>query len=177
MAKVPWPDDDSDSWDTLHLGGVEFPGVAKVDVDLEEEIDVKKPKGGNGASLTRQGDMPAKLAITLRVWEPGQFGLLQDLLPTIRPKVTSAKDRKALAIKHPKCLMWGIESIAIQKIKDHSGGEGGTYYELSFDCVELMKDAARKKKATKTDKIPQFDNVLVPKPAPPAPPSKTENHP
>ena len=66
MESVPWPDENPDAWNVCELGGLDMPGLANVKVRLSEELDIKKPKGGHGATITHQGYNPARVTITLR---------------------------------------------------------------------------------------------------------------
>lgn len=184
---VPWPDEAPELWNTLSLGGVALPGLAKVDVRVSQEIEVKKPKGKHGATETRQGYNPADVKIRLRFWEPEQFTQFQTVLAKLWPEVAaSKKDGQPgkvdgpVKIDHPKTRLWNITAIQIKSIDDKNGDSPGGFYDIDLDCIKYYPPP--KVNATKTDKktLDAFagKNALDKGgPTPPTKPSVTGNHP
>jgi hypothetical protein len=157
---VPWPDEAPEQWNRCELGGLELPGLAKVDIDLSEKLDVKKPQGGHGATITRDGYEPAKVSITLRMWEPAQFDEFQAIVPLLRPRVGGGRSPAPLAILHPKADLWGVKAVVLERISDRNG-DRGDLYDVSFECIEHFPPP--KTTATKTDKstIGDFRNAIA----------------
>lgn len=182
MATVPWLDDAPELWNTCELGGITLPGLCKVDVSLSQEVDVKKPKGKHGATLTRQGYNPAKVKVRVRVWEAEQFDELQVAIANVWPASLTRKKNAPtmkvdgpISIEHPKTRLWGIRGVTILGIEDNNGDRGDVY-EVTFDCIEFYPSP--KTTATKTDKkqLPTYDNSARQPDAPPKP-SATGNTP
>jgi hypothetical protein len=158
-AKIPWPDDNPAAWNRCELGGLDMPGLALVKVRLSEELDIKKPKGAHGATITRQGYNPAKVTILLRMWEAEQFEAFQDVVVPLRPKVGGGRSAEPLSIVHPRAALWGIQAVSILSIDD--SGDRGDRYDVTFECVEHFPPP-KNVVATKTDSraAPPRDNVL-----------------
>ena len=163
---VPWPDEAPELWNTCELGGIELPGIAKVDVHPSQEVDVKKPKGRHGATVTRHGYNPAKVKIRVRCTDAAQFADLQVVIANVWPASLARKKNAQPAqvdgpipISHPKAQLWGITGVTILSIDDTSG-ERGDIYELTFDCLEYYPPP--KVTATKTDTktLPTYNNAI-----------------
>jgi hypothetical protein len=165
----PWPDDAPHEWDRCELGRLELPGLVRVRVRMSQEIDVKKPKGAHGATTTLQGINPARVTITLRMWNAEQFRTFQAVVVPLRSKVGKGDEKGAVDIEHPKTKMWGIRAVLIQEIDDDAG-EQGDLYDVTFDCIEHRPSSATN--ATKTPKAPDTlgasDPNAIRKPDPPS---------
>jgi hypothetical protein len=138
VTAIPWPQNSPRIWNTCVLGGKTLPGLCRVQISLAVKLDVKDPAGGAAAGMTYQGEPPAKVGITCRVWTPEQWVLLQQVLPALRVRVArKAGAAEPLQIVHPKATLWGIRAVSIQNIVDDNGGDRwGDVYELKFDCLE-----------------------------------------
>lgn len=180
---IPWLDDAPDAWNTVKLGGLAVPGIARVGVKPSQEVEIKKPKGKHVGSTTRQGYNAARVTIKVTVWTPEQFAELRTLIASIWPAARAmkqagepAKVDGPIPVSHPKTQLWGINAITLLDIEDPEN-DTGDRYELTLSCVEYLPPP--KKSATKTDTkhLPDFEDEFS-KPAPaPAKPSTTENTP
>ncbi len=143
---IPWPDRAPSKWDTVVLGGVALPGIGTVAVKLSNELDVKKPKGGAGASVTAQGPEAATVTITLAFHSAEHLAEWQDAVKVLRPKkdVVSAKK-----IVHPKTQIYSIDAVLVQTIDDEDNKRGDTY-TVKIHCVEFT--GTPKGAQTKTEK-------------------------
>ncbi len=175
-AIVRWPGDDAEAWNRCELDGLEVPGLAIVKVKLSDELDIKKPKGLHGATITRQGRNPAKVSILVRMWEPEQFAAFQAIVVPLRPKVGRGNESSPVHIIHPKTMLWGIDKVIIQEIDD-SNGERGDLYDVTFDCIEHFPPP-KNVPATKTDtKLKTYENSVRSTAPPVAKPSATSSGP
>ena len=69
------PLDHPDLFDHIVIAGVTSPGVASVTgASRAYDWDVKKGKGASGATVTFQGEPPAKFKVSLKLWRPEHFG-------------------------------------------------------------------------------------------------------
>lgn len=157
---VPWISaNNGRAWGTLKLGGLTMPGLVKVGVELSEEIEIKKPKGAIGATTTYQGREPASVQIVVTLYDShgdtgaAQLAEMEKMIAVVRPKVTKdpKKASSALSIEHPKCTMWGISSVTVQKISDPPD-DNAQMKTITFSCVEFKPPPAGAKPATKTEK-------------------------
>jgi hypothetical protein len=151
-----WNDASSDdSWDTLFLAGQFMPGVAKVDVSVKSELDIKKPKGGKGATITDNGDPPCTLKIMLQLTTQSELNALAQMLPLLRPKAKNSV-RPPVEIQHPNANFWGITSIIIESIDSPqpSAVDGWT---ISMSAVQWMPGPKSVAKKAAAPKRPQSD--------------------
>ncbi len=157
---IPWLSDNGGKpWNSGTLGGVSLPGIVSVGVTCSDEVEVKKPKGINGASTTFQGREPAEIEIVLSLHDDGegsgaaQFAALQKLLDVVRPRVTkdAKKASSALAFVHPKADLYRIAAVICRKISDPPDTEADRK-KISLSCVEFIPPVKGGASATKTEK-------------------------
>lgn len=178
MAGIPWPHDDPGAWNTCELAGIALPGLAHVKVKLSEELEVKKPKGGHGATITRQGYALSDVTIVLRMWTAAQWEEWQGTVKSLRPAPKSGDGTGArpVAITHAKANAYGIRAISIKEITDDAAAEGFTgLYEVTLACVEHAPPP--KVTATKTDSNSNLEQNFEQPFQKPAKPSTTGNRP
>jgi hypothetical protein len=143
----------SEDWDVLRLGGQVVPGIARVDVDLGSGLDVKKPKGGSGATIHDQGTPPATLKITVELHHEGmgQQNEVEEfqskIIPLLRPRSRNGA-RDPLEIQHPQAALWGVHVVTIGDISSPMPGRGGTYI-VSFTAIEWAPAPVKTKQAKK----------------------------
>lgn len=133
-----WTDDDGD-WDTLILGGTVWPGIWELSGDgVSRDIDVKKSKGSDTATLKDEGYQNAKFTATGTIWTAEQFSELQAILPEIHPR-RKGGDRQALQIVHPAANLLGIDSVYLKGIKMPAldGPKGGPM-TIVLDLIEWV---------------------------------------
>jgi hypothetical protein len=117
MAVPSWIAD-PDSWDTLHLGKWQLPGIASVKIKRSRKVDKKEGKDSGGATSTVKGPSVADLDIEILIWDPAtiddDMAALEDFLNENDPRngVTS----QPLDIAHPKAELRRVASILIEDI-------------------------------------------------------------
>lgn len=131
----PW-NEDAKSWDTIEIAGKVWPGIATVDVVRANKWDTKKTKGTHGGEREFNGADLAKVKIQIRCWTTAQMFELNELLPTIEPKVGKEKP-DSVTISHPisimrQCLLVTIDQVSGPKISDG-------IVTLDIDCTEYLK--------------------------------------
>jgi hypothetical protein len=157
---IPPPWVASDDWDTLSLGTHRLPGIVQVDVAVSDEMDVKKPQGGNGATTTRKGENPAKGTIRIQIQNDDQWADWVDVLPQIWPRNNTRRTATPYQVDHPKFALYGIDAINISDIKDGTQKTGDSYVVV-LEWTEHRPPPKNAKTAVTTKKIPEFTNILA----------------
>lgn len=125
----PWAEF-SDVWDTLYLGGKEWPGIAKVTVTRANKWDEKKAKGSNNADRTYTGTEPAKVKIELRFWNAAdQYDVLvSECLPIVEPE-DEKKRKDPLDISHAVTQARKVAKVTIDSVSgpDDNGDQTWTF--------------------------------------------------
>jgi hypothetical protein len=157
ISSVPWPDVAPTPWNTVIVDGVSLPGVATVDVQLKEEIDVKKPVGATGATTTYQGRNPMKVVIELFMWESAQLDAWARVFPQLfpAPKKGTAGSRK---IVHPKLAIYGIGAVVFESLKDPPNNKGDQY-KVTLEAVQFLPPS--KSGGTKTKTLEPRQQILA----------------
>lgn len=147
------PDSD-DSWDVCILGGKFLPGVARVRVNLQSDLDTKKPKGAKQASIADKGDKPSKIEIELVLEDDEDLDMLDAQLVNLRPRSKGA-GREPLEIVHPNPNFWGITAVTVDDVDaPHPDPVDGWVIKIS--CLEwapepIKIDPSKAKKKPKGD--------------------------
>jgi hypothetical protein len=142
------------AWNTVQLGDVVLPGVCMVSgFDAGQDVDVKKQKGSDGATLEDNGKDPAEGKIEILITE-ALWPAWQKIIPRIHPRAPGAS-RAPREIIHPKPNILGIRDVYVKKI----GIEGPTArggMKIVLDVIEWFpKPKAVKKAAGKPDTAAQ----------------------
>lgn len=133
-------------WDYVILGGYICPGIARVTVKVGSGLDVQKPKGNKGATITDNGDPPLGVTIEIEL-QPDEFGtFVQYILPTLRPPGRNG-GRAPLKVGHPLLAAVNIDSIVVGPF-DLKQPKSGETMKISLDCHQHM-DAPRPVKVKK----------------------------
>lgn len=111
-----WDDGSNNEWDALVLGQTRFPGLATVTGSVSRKVDAKKAPGSDGATLTDQGYEPAKIEITIRVWDREQWDRLISAIGAVHPRRAGGV-RQPLDIAHPAANALGVRSVYVTDIK------------------------------------------------------------
>lgn len=128
-------------YDVVIVGGIVSPGVAKLSGFARAyEWDVKKGKGSAGATITAQGEAPAKGTITLSLWESGlgpngrdhfaEWDTLRQLLAQPSGKTVTAHD-----VFHPYLQDIGVTSIVVEELGSLEP-KGGGLFDVSIKVLE-----------------------------------------
>ena len=127
------------AWDSLNLGGEDWPGVCEISgAGVSRKIDIKKQAGTDGSTMTDEGYQPARLTISITIHNWDQWDRMQELMPTVHPRKKGGT-RTPLSIAHPQANFLGITQIYIDKIgipKKPSAGDG--LLTLSMSAVEWV---------------------------------------
>ena len=146
-------------WDYLTIGGIKTPGVAKVHVEKERDLDVKKPLGKHHARITSYGAKVAEVQIEIMIWTPEQFRQLTLLWGTTFDLVKKAESfastvaaapfgkllggtlvqeavHHAFDVAHPVLTYNGVRSIVIKKLKGPEEGPIPRSRMFTIDAVE-----------------------------------------
>ena len=114
-ATIPFWLDCPTIYDTCMLGGILLPGLAQVTGSDGRELDIKKAKGVNGATITDNGSDVEDVNIVLTIWTRAQWKAFQAIVPQINPSNTKTK-KSPKDIVHPILNLFEIRRVYIQKI-------------------------------------------------------------
>jgi hypothetical protein len=145
-----------DAWDTVILGGMFMPGVARVSVKIDSDLDTKKPKGAKLASIHDKGDKPSRVEIELILEDDEDLDLLEAQLVNLRPRSRGA-GRGPVEIQHPNPNFWGITAVTVDNVDaPHPDPVDG--WRIQISCLEwapepiaVMKGKGKEKPKGDTD--------------------------
>lgn len=165
-AQPFWVDEggEENAWNFCWLGDDLLPGIADVEVTKSRAVDVKKPKGGDGATLSDDGYEPAKVTIKLRIYTKEQWYAYQELYPRIDPQRAGGL-RTPLRIINPEPNGRGIDTVYVQSISGSTPQRGGVKTE-TLECLQWFP-APKPAKGKQTPPAPdpsQFGPPPPPKP-------------
>src|SRR5689334_1491550 len=106
MGVPSWldPEDggDVDAWDRLEIGGVVFEDtVVEIEGTIENEWDVAKAAGNDGAPAKNKGYAVMRPKVTWTLYNEDHFELYQQLLANIQPK-PGKKSAPIVEVVHPQ---------------------------------------------------------------------------
>lgn len=153
MAVPDWYTDES--WDTLFLGGVQVPGVVKVNVKLGSGLDIQKPKGWKKATIKDDGAPPIELSIRVEMNAGELINFQEDIIPLIRTRSKKGA-RDPLEIEHPQAQLWGVDVVTIGDIDAPTPEEGGSYI-LTMQAIEWYPAPVEPKKPSENPKGKEKD--------------------
>lgn len=159
-ALIPFWENTEDPlvWDTVEIAGKKFPGVATIrGPGLKRKIDVKKPKGSDGASLKDEGIEPAKLEITLLIWNRFFWEQLQGLIPIITPRKKGGA-RRPTTIVHPLTRLLNITNIYIDGIPIPEHDKQNGFLRVKFTAIEWFPAPKPVRKAAGSGGSNKADN-------------------
>ena len=138
-------------WDTAWMAGKRLPGLCEVANGLTEiGIDLKKPDGRDGSTITVKGYKPGKFEISCTTWTETQWNELQAIIAVIwrRPHKGSKIASLAYDVSHPALQLLGVHSCVVQAVTYPQPGKFEGSKVVQFKCLENVP--AGKKSATKT---------------------------
>ena len=125
---------DGTAWNSVILGSSFLPGIAVVTCSVARDVDAKKTKGQDGATLEDNGVEPAEIGIELTLPRRDDWELWQQVLPDIHPRRPGGP-RTPLEIVHPAPNMLGIRNIYVKEIiPEPPTAKGGM--KVTLRCVE-----------------------------------------
>jgi hypothetical protein len=144
-AAPPFWNDDPTSWDTVVIGGVTLPGLARIEgLELASKWDVKEAPGSDGATETYQGYTPAAFQIVLRMWERDQWLAFLKLATRFRPR-PGKNTPDPVDVVHPELAVWGISRAIVRKLKPKKSTD---FYDVAFDMLEYFPQPKKSVTAT-----------------------------
>ena len=135
-------------WDTLVLGGVSWPGLAKVTVSRANKWDEKKAKGENSAEREYTGTEPANVKIVVRIWDVYQYQeLLSECLPIVEPDEGNTR-KDPLDISHAVTIARKVGQVTIDSVSGPDDN-GDQTWSFSVDATEYRAPTPIKQGAPK----------------------------
>ena len=125
------PDYSANPWEQLRLNDKLVPGKSFVKCVPRIKLKANKTVGRDGGPTIEEGHEAAAVTITITIWTPSQWNILQDLMRELwrRPGEPMPSDptKKAIAIEARACEQWGVTSILIESPESlEPGPEHGT---------------------------------------------------
>jgi hypothetical protein len=114
-AAIPFWDDITATWDKVRLGDTTLPGICSVGGSVKRDVEVKKSKGSDGATIKDNGYRPAPVSITWRIYTEEQWRQAQAFLPQIHPR-DKGGERRPVAIGHPAPNFLGVDVVYVKEI-------------------------------------------------------------
>ncbi len=142
MPALTNPIIDPQGCDTVTIGGVVSPGLAKInEFKTKREFDIKKGKGTFGATITFVGRPPSTGSITFYLWEAAHF----DAWSTFRDQFKFDPTKKAIQaidIFHPSLSEIDMNSFVCEGISAWKH-EGKGLYSIDVDLLEYFPPPAK----------------------------------
>jgi len=142
----PVPMDNPELYYRATIGGVLTPGaIAKGGITgwgLETDIEVKKGKGANDATLTDTGDKPPTGTIKIQLWrrgegdDPNDFDDWQAFFLMLR---AARKAKKALDIVHPIINLQEVRSVLVKNIGALTDAGAGLW-TVELELIKWVPD-------------------------------------
>lgn len=125
-----------DPWDTIYFAGKRFPGIARVRTKKSRRVDVKEPRGQDGATMTSTGYKPAEIDITLSIWTQDQLSQLQKQMQIILPAAGAKGTITAVTVYYPALAVLGIGSIFIFDVDALEPSSPKGMWSMKIHCRE-----------------------------------------
>jgi hypothetical protein len=142
-------DSDAAAWYTCQLGEFILPGISTLDgFDREQDVDEKKSKGKDGATLEDNGRVLAKGRVICEI-TAGQYPVMLGIMRELDPQKPGGV-RTPRTIVHPHANEVGVTQIYVKKISRSAPTAAGGR-TVTFDCIEWTpqpkKTNAKKKES------------------------------
>jgi hypothetical protein len=115
MPAAPYWQDDPVAWNHVAIGGIVYPGIAKIKGASSRKMDVKAVRGRDGARMKDGGYENAKIDVELRINTKDEYDRLQPQIDAIHPRQKGTA-RNPVDIAYPSLSMLGISSAYVVKI-------------------------------------------------------------
>lgn len=142
---------DPKHWSGCVLGGHDLAmsgtGVAKVTGKVGVDLDVKKAKSQDGATIEDNGSKNEPLKLVWRFTEK-DWEAAQRIIADINPRKPGAR-RSPLELKHPRTDIFGLNLVYVENIETPDVEK--EIYTVTIDLLEWTPQP-KKTKATKTPK-------------------------
>jgi hypothetical protein len=147
VATVPHPSEDLKLWNTAQVGPYVLPGRFECDpIPLKRNLDVKKPGGKSGASITDKGYELAKFKGRLHITSKAQHDEFQRILPHLNPRREGAT-KDPFELKYATVIEAGITAVTIEHL-DLPPFDTKSKRVITFTFQEWVEDSKPVKKGT-----------------------------
>jgi hypothetical protein len=140
--------------DILVLDGVEVPGISEVECEATQRLEIAKPTGTDGGTITKRGFEPAVVNITITIF-PKHLPDLEALIDRLwhDPGKPSRQDRPvfnevgkalltgAISIAHPR-LTKGLTHVVIERITNLRPGQVPGTRQMRIKAVQYIERKA-----------------------------------
>jgi hypothetical protein len=145
-------------WDLLTANGIPCPGRVEIDgFGLKNNWDIKKLKGGLGATATAIQAPPAEGKFHFHLWSGFHFQRWGQKFRAIFLFDPTKRDSKPVAIGHPSLADLSITAVIVKEIFP-AKHIGENEFVITVDAIQYRPDPG--KNATTTPKGPPNGNVL-----------------
>lgn len=144
---APFWEDEPEAYDVVDIAGHRF-HVASVGGDCGIKLDAKTAPGVDGTTIRYQGVEPAKVTLTLLLWQEEHLRAFEALVTLIRPKAAK-KPPSPVEIVHPLLELFGLRQFYVEKPALPTRAAGG-YFEVTLGCVEWFAAPKAAKVAAKS---------------------------
>ena len=114
-ASTPSPFRAPGLWDTITINGVLFLGLATIDGETANALDVKHAKGRDGGSITDSGAVCAEPTITFRYWDEETYASWESVFAAIDPQ-RRVDRRNPIDVTHPALAQRGITRVYVKSV-------------------------------------------------------------
>lgn len=134
-ASTPSPFEAPGAWDTTVIAGVLFLGLAAPDGDVGNALDIKKPKGRDGGTISDAGAVAAEFTITFRVWDRVTWASWGQVFRAIDPQRTPDR-RTPVDVTHPALAEKNITRIYVKTVS--IAKRVGNEWHYTAKCIQWM---------------------------------------
>lgn len=169
------------SWAVVKLAGQVLPGLCAVRGKRGQRFDVKRVKGADFATLTKQGYDPADITIVHRIWTPQHLYALWQIMPILEAPTLVKPDGTldAVDIYHPALALRDVRSVVVKSISFLHPSQVVDVMEEEFELMEYRplgkKNATATANGSSPYKVQTVSNqAQVKASAAPTPPSSSD---
>jgi hypothetical protein len=134
MASLPFwdssDDEEAGAWDQCLLGGYDLPGIVEVEVEPKRKLDVQEGSGSDYDTVADKGQRSADIKVIWQVFEQEQWDACEEIMAVLWPASGKGKPGP-LEIVHPKCALFRINAMVIEKINPQGPVDGVLTITLS----------------------------------------------
>lgn len=127
---------DSFAWDVLYLGGVQLPGIWRIEGSKERGVDKVKVPDQDGYTLTNKGYQGGTITATGQLWDRLQLDEFWSLANDFDPEfVTQATPYD---LYHPSAEMLWVNLVYIRKLSAKGPDKG--IYTITLELDQWMPE-------------------------------------
>lgn len=153
-------------FDTIQVAGFIFYVKPDLSGECGVKLDVVASPRVDGTRIKYQGVEPAKVIVTLMLWEQGHWDDFKALVEVIRPK-GAKRAPEPVEIVHPLLDVYGLRTFYVEKAPIPARTDN--HYEVKLECVEFFptpKPSKRPKEEAQGAKTADLPAVYEPPPMP-----------